>query len=71
MQHIDTISYSTSSGASLSAISLTDININDQVTVTEPHDYTEEGPNQMIGITDSMQHIDTTSHSSSTNKASI
>ena len=42
MQHIDTNSYSTFSGVSLSVISLTYINVNSNVTVTEPQEYTEE-----------------------------
>ena len=71
MQHIDTNSHSTSSGASLSVIALIYMNINGQVTVTEPQSYTEEEPNQIIGVTDSMQHIDTTSHSFSINMASL
>ena len=36
MQHIDTTSYSTSSAVTLSVIALTYMNINGQVTVTEP-----------------------------------
>ena len=68
MQNIDTTSDSTYSGASLSAIAEADMNINEQVTVTELQKYTEEGPNQMIGVADSVQHFDATSLYSSINK---
>ena len=71
MQNIDTTSYSTSSEEILSAIAQTDMNVNGQVTVTEPQKYTEEGSNQMIRFTDSVQRIDTTSHFCSINKARL
>ena len=42
MQHIDTTSHSTSSGASSLSIALIDMNVNTQGTVSETHDYTKE-----------------------------
>ena len=71
VQHIDIISQSTSSGVILSEIALTDVNINFQVTLTEPHDYTEEGHNNLRRVNDSVQHINTTSYSSSIKESSL
>ena len=62
--HIDTVSHSASSGARVSTIALTDVDINGQVTLIEPHNYTEEEQNIFRHVHDSLQHINTTSHSS-------
>ena len=43
VQHINTTSYSSSIKESSLAVALIDINVNGQVTVTEPHEYNEEG----------------------------
>ena len=65
VQHINTISHSSSINASLSPISITYIILNGQVIVTKPHDYTEEGHTNFERISYSVQYIDTTSHSNS------
>ena len=46
------------------AIPLIDTNISGQVTVTDPHDYTEDGQHNLRRVHDSVQHINTTYHSS-------
>ena len=63
-QQNDTTSHSTSIGASLSDISLTDMNVKRQVAVTDPHKSNEEGQNHLKYVSDSVQHNNTTSHSS-------
>ena len=42
VKYINNTSYSSSINVNLSATSLTDMNVNGQVTVAEPHDYTKE-----------------------------
>ena len=71
MQYIDANLHSTSSGVNSLAIALIDGKVNGQVIVTEPQKYTEEVPKQIIGVADSVQHIHTTSYSSSSNKATL
>ena len=52
-------------------MALRDIHIHVQLTVTEPHDYTEEGQHNFRRVHDSVQHSNTTSHSSSINESSL
>ena len=54
MQNIDTILYTTSSGVSLSDIAIKDINVNTQVTVTDPQDYTKERHTNLKHVSQSM-----------------
>ena len=70
-QHINTTYHSSTIKASLLAISLTETNVNGQVPMTEPHDYTEGRQNNFRCVHDSVQHVDTTYHSSSIKTSSL
>ena len=65
MQHTDTTSQCSFIQVMLLVIAITYININSQMTVTEIKKYTEEEQNHLERASDSVQHIDTTSPSTS------
>ena len=65
VQYINTTSHNSSIKISLSYIALTYINLNGQVTVTEPQDYTEEGKPNFECVYHSIGYIYTTSRSTS------
>ena len=65
MQNINTSFHASSIKASSLDIALTDMNVNGQVIVTEPYDYTENGQSDLELISHSVQHLDTTTHSTS------
>ena len=71
VQHINTTYHSSYIKASSLAIPLTDTIVNDQVAVTDPHDYTEEGQHNLRLVHDRVQHINTTFHSSSIKASSL